>query len=569
MSLISYRWSFIFFLIISASEAISSTFYVSPSGENGATGSFEDPFFLIQEAIDSCTENTDTIYLMEGTYWQHFTIALKSNILISSLDPSNPSTLSGSGVEGLNQIEISAFNNIRISHIIFREHFIQDANAIYAFGTGSGLFITDCEFFNIGWGNDPLADPESFEPIRQAHAILINGREEASLNNVYIGRNHFHDIIVGNSECITLTGNTVDFLIEDNTIEDITNIGIDIAGHFPWAFPIELDETLNQTRGGRIRRNIVRRCKRPTANNEPAGIYVDGGANVIIDRNEVYDNGTGISIGCENFNSTASDIIVANNLVYNNDKFGTVFGANSGNIENCTLRNNTHYNNGIFFDNSGNVSIQKSSNSLISDNIVYLTSNDFFGLSAFGYLVNNLEISRNLFYNESGETSRLYVFSPAEGSSFTENNPDFADPLFTDTDSENLDFSLMDGSPAINQGNPLFEALPEELDFYGSTRLIELIDIGASESDFVSGIEDERNIEFVIYPNPTSDYFTIDGSSEIREIYILNCLGAVVFSREGISQRPIRISTSHLKPGAYIIHLRTEKSVFAKKLVVE
>ncbi|MEZ5173944.1 MAG: hypothetical protein R2850_10690 [Bacteroidia bacterium] len=42
---------------------------------------------------------------------------------------------------------------------------------------------------------------------------------------------------MGNSEAITLTGNVTNFLIEDNHIHDITNIGIDVAGHYSWLIP--------------------------------------------------------------------------------------------------------------------------------------------------------------------------------------------------------------------------------------------------------------------------------------------------------------------------------------------
>ncbi len=416
-------------LIFLSSGAFAETYYVSPTGNNGAAGSVEDPFFLIQEAVDNCISGSDTIYLTEGSYWQHFLISQKSGIYIASFDPLNKSTLSGSGVEGLYQIEITNSDNIHIANLILREHFIQDAISIYAYGSGDGLAITDCEFFNIGWGSDPSIDPESFSPTRQAHAILVNGSNEAGIHNVYIGRNHFHDIIVGNSEVVTLTGNTVDFLIEDNTIEDVTNIGIVIAGHYSWAFPVELDPELNQARNGRIRRNEIRNCRRPTAGNDPAGIYVDGGAHVIIDRNEVHDCGTGISIGCENAGALASDITVADNIVYNNDRFGSSFGANAGNIENCTMRNNTFFNNGIFFDNSGSISIQKCKDSYIRDNIVYLTSADFYGISAFGYLAENLMVTNNQLYSTAGETDRVIAISPADGSAVTVENMPFQDPL--------------------------------------------------------------------------------------------------------------------------------------------
>lgn len=547
--------------------ASANTYFVSPSGNGGAAGTETDPFFLIQEAVENCISVSDTIYLAEGSYWQHFTIEDKDGIYISSIDPLNKSTLSGSGVEGLNQIEISNANNIHIANIILREHFIQDANAIYMFGEGSNLLITDCEFYDIGWGNDPLADPENFSPIRQAHAILINGRTETGIQNIYLGRNHFHNVIVGNSECITLTGNTYDFLIEDNVLEDITNIGIDIAGHFSWALPVEIDETLNQSRNGRIRRNLVRRCRRPTAGNEPAGIYIDGGANVIVDRNEVYENGTGISIGCENAGKTASGITIANNVIYNNDKFGSVFGANAGNLLNSTLRNNSFYNNGIFFDNSGSISIQKSADSFITDNIVYITDEAYYGISAFGFAVENLMIVRNQLYSDDGLTPRVFAFSPADESSSIVLNMPFQNPELVSLVEGDYNFNLQNTSPCINEGNPSFSLLPEEFDFYGNTREISIVDIGAAEGDFVDAINGASTFNFKLFPNPTNGQLIVQASSEIESIRVIDSTGKNLISVNNTLNEH-HIDLSHLDSGIYLIEVRIVGEIVTEKLIV-
>ncbi len=556
-------------LLCSSYCASAETYYVSPLGNNGTTGSLADPLFLIQEAVDNCISESDTIYLSEGTYWQHVLIAEKNGIYISSIDPLAPATFSGSGVEGLHQIEIQNSDNIQVSNLIVREHFVQDANSIYINGSGNHIYITDCEFFNIGWGSDPLADPESFSPTRQAHAILINGRTELGVQNVYIGRNQFHDIIVGNSECITLTGNTYNFLIEDNTLENITNIGIDIAGHFAWALPAEIDQSLNQARNGRIRRNIVRSCRRPTAGNEPAGIYVDGGANVIIDRNNVNNNGTGISVGCENVNKTASSITIANNIVYNNDKFGSVFGANAGNIELCTMRNNTFYNNGIFFDNSGSISIQRSTDSTIRDNIVFLTSPDYFGISAFGFIVENLTLISNQLFSPAGETPRVFAFSPAEGSTSQVFNMPFQDPLLIDPEGIEPDFQLQNNSPCIDQANPFFVPLPEELDFYGNERQIILVDVGAAEKDFVDGLKEQNVFDLSIFPNPSKGQVTIKASANIYSIRLVDIRGKTVKIVEMASGKVQQIYVEDLEAGIYVIAINTKLGMATKKLIIE
>ncbi|MFT4770813.1 MAG: hypothetical protein ACJAZC_002154 [Cryomorphaceae bacterium] len=452
--------------------------------------------------MDNCTSGNDTIYLTEGTYWQSVAISGKDGIYLSSADALAPATLSGSGVEGLNMITIENSNSICIVNLIIREKFLQDANAICVVGEGDGIYIIDNEIFNIGWTDDSEADPEVAAPVGKAHAILINGRTENGLRAVYIGRNYFHNIVAGNGECLTLTGNTYDFLIEDNLIEDVTNIGIDIAGHFSWAFPVELDQSLNQSRSGRIKTNTVKRCRRPTAGNEPAGIYADGGKDVIIDNNRVYDNGTGISFACENFEVTASGMKVVNNLIYNNDKFGAVFSANAGLVENSVFRNNTLFNNGVFFDNSGSIALQKSASSSILNNIIYLTSEDYFGLSLFGFVVSDLEINHNIFFSPDGSTPRVFAFNPGVGSGSSADDPIFEDPLFASAEEAAPDFHLLEGSPAIDAGTQNVELVPDERDMDGILRVLENIDMGAFEAQTLVGLTDRKHAEVDIFQIP-------------------------------------------------------------------
>ncbi len=546
------------------------TFYVSTTGADNGIGTIDDPFNMIQDAIfaASATSSSDTIYLQQGIYDQTVNFNEEDGIYLMSQESGNPATIIGNGVEDLPMVSIHNSFNIRISNIIFRDKIHQDAKAIYATGRGNGLTITDNEFYNIGWGDDPTADPEAFDVVRQAHCILINGRDGTGISNVYIGRNQIHDIITGNSETITLAGNTFDFLIEDNVIEDVTNIGIDIAGHFDWAFPSELNQVLNQARSGRIRRNIVRRCRRPTPGNEPAGIYIDGGSNVIVDRNEVYDNGSGISVGCENLDKTASSVVIANNVIYNNDKFGCVFGANTGNIEVCTLRNNTFFNNGIQFDNSGSISIQKSTDGFIADNIVYLTSEDYYGISAFGYLVENLMIVRNQLYSPFGETPRVFTFSPAESSTSAIDNLPFQDPLLADVSVETPDFHLLENSPCIDQANPFFAPLPEELDFYGNEREIQFVDVGASESDFTDGIVDNIEINLQLFPNPSSKWIHFKSPNLIHRVTFCDLFGKSILTLASINSLETSCDISELPNGIYLARIETAKGDITRRVLV-
>jgi hypothetical protein len=548
--------SIIAFSILISASGFSASYFVSPDGMNGNLGTQQSPLFLIQDAIDLCISGNDTIYLEEGTYWQRPVFSDKSGIYLSSINPANKSTLSGSGVEGLEMIYIENSDSITIANLIMREKFVQDAKAIYAIGEGDGLFIIDCEIFNVGWSDDFFADPEEENPVGQAHAILINGRTEIGYKNVYIGRNEISFLNLGNSEGITLTGNVFNFLIEQNLIFNLTNIGIDIAGHYSWAFPPEGDQNLNQARSGRIRNNVIYNCRRITPGNEPAAIYVDGGKDVFIDNNTVYQNGTGISVGCENPGVSAETITITQNLIYNNDKFGTVFGANAGVLENSVCRNNTFFNNGLYFDNSGSISLQKSNNSLVRNNIVYITSEDYFGLSMFGFLVNNLQIDNNLFFSPDGNTARVFAYSPAAGSTETNELPIFQDPLLVSVDANSPGLHLNSGSPAIDAASLNVTLIPDERDMDGNLVALIGLDIGAYAWESPTFIATNSINRGLVYPNPCRDIlFFTDESAMNSRVQVIDAQGRILIESQLSETGSRHISTSKIAPGLYILRL--------------
>ncbi len=57
-----------------------------------------------------------------------------------------------------------------------------------------------------------------------------------------------------------------------------------------------------------------------------AGIYVDGASNVTIEWNEVHHSDMGIEIGAENKGRVATKMIVRQNYLHQNDKWGLAFG---------------------------------------------------------------------------------------------------------------------------------------------------------------------------------------------------------------------------------------------------
>lgn len=110
---------------------------------------------------------------------------------------------------------------------------------------------------------------------------------------------------------------------------------------------------------------------------DAAGIYVDGGLNIVVTDNISHNNDFGLEVGAENAGVTVSGITVSDNLIYGNSKVGIGFGGYDntvGHVTNCYFVSNTLYNNdtalaSIDSDIAGQLVIQDASNCVVANNI--------------------------------------------------------------------------------------------------------------------------------------------------------------------------------------------------------
>mgnify|MGYP000704362616 FL=1 len=119
------------------------------------------------------------------------------------------------------------------------------------------------------------------------------------------------------------------------------------------------------------------------------------------------------------------------------------------------------------------------------------------------------------------------------------------------------DFSLLSNSPAINTANPLFA--PSD-DYFSVTRDANP-DIGAIE--YVMPLSENVNKKntFTIYPNPTSNFLTIEFADEMpKTILIQDVLGKKVFERNVTNDTGLRLDVTHLSHGVY--YLSVDNQVF-------
>lgn len=159
-----------------------------------------------------------------------------------------------------------------------------------------------------------------------AHGIaaLGDGSTEASaISNLIIEGNKLNDLRTGFSESIVVNGNVKHWEIIDNEVTRVNNIAIDAIGG-EGTSPTQtvdgriLPGSLDAARLGFIQNNRVTTMStlsNPAYGSQhsfAAGIYIDGGRDILISDNVVIDTPWAFEIGAENCVET-TNIIIENN----------------------------------------------------------------------------------------------------------------------------------------------------------------------------------------------------------------------------------------------------------------
>jgi hypothetical protein len=481
MILVFYRLLFVITMLICTLPAMGKQWFVATTGNNANAGTISQPFLNIQKALDVMAPG-DTVWVRGGTYSEKLVWKTSGssghNSLLSAYN-SETVVVDGGASSNLAMIYIDSKSFLTIRTLTLTNNFMQDAEGIHIVGTARDIAVESCKINHIGWSSDANADPYSVSPSGQSHGILVNGRTVQGITNVSIRHCQLSDLITGNSEALTLVGNVNGFEVSHDTIHHTKNIGIVAAGHYAWAVDPGVPASLNQARNGVISHNLVYENRRFSNVDAPAGIYVDGGRDILVFANVVYNNGNGLSLGCENGGSSlASFVSFFNNRVYQNDNHGIVFGANAGQVKKCVFRNNTCYQNGTIQNWTSEVSIQKTDSCQILQNILIPLSNLHYAASIFGYTTTQLTFDNNLAYRYTAyQADLIYTGSPVQ---FTPVNTLVADPQMVNPSS--FDFGLLDASVCINSGLAAY-GIPAHTDAVGNERLVNgNIDLGALEN---------------------------------------------------------------------------------------
>ncbi|MEE9431846.1 MAG: right-handed parallel beta-helix repeat-containing protein [Melioribacteraceae bacterium] len=460
-----------------------TNYYVSTSGSDLLNdGSLANPWLTIQYGIDQLNAG-DVLEIRGGTYNEKLGIDVSGNssAYITIRNYLNEEVI----------IDASTFNDdasiiwtdnayLIIEGLHLTNNIFNFASGLTLQGAAHHIEIINNKISNIKFSANPNAPVTNNT---NAVPLLIYADDPVnSLNNITISGNEVFNNQTGYSENISCGGNFTYFVIENNIVRDNTNIGIDIGGNYlPSILPPELDHGRN----GIIRNNLVYNCNADYST--AAGIYIDGGKDIIVENNICYHNGYGGEIGCEE-NGSTSGIIFRNNIFYENFYAGMHIGGydvnTTGIVLNSQVYNNTFYNNDVGNNYNGEIHLTKLADCKIENNIFFISSQN-----VYTYIIRdqvNLTIDYNLVYNLAGSSSIINVRSNGEdvglqnfySSTGYGVHSVYGNPYFNNAPN---DFHIPKISTAINAGNPSYTTDINEVDVDNEQRTNGTIDCGTDE----------------------------------------------------------------------------------------
>ncbi|MCP4150641.1 MAG: hypothetical protein GY757_23040 [bacterium] len=429
-------------------------------------------YSTIQAGLNAASAG-DTVTVRAGVYYEKITIpssgSASSGYITLQAYSGESVIIDGTGVSGSNMIYMENKNYIKITGFEIRNNLgVSDGSGIRVEGYGAHLEFRDCEIHTIR-GSDAMG-------------ITVYGTSATAISDLVIDGNEIYNCDPAHSEALTLNGNVNGFSVTNNIVHDVNNIAIDFIGGESWT------GNHGVARNGVCSDNTVYNARSSYGGGYAGGIYVDGGQDIVIERNRVYSCDMGIEVGAENSGVNSTGITVRSNLIYNNDKVGIVFGgyeSSAGRVNNCSFYNNTLYKNDTLQDGNGELWIQYGSNNTIKNNICYCGSQNLLLVSATSDASNTLDY--NMWYSTAGTSGVTFNWGGTEYTSWQsylngtgqDAHSLFAVPLFVD--GVNRDYHLQLTSTAIDAGDPAYSGSGVS-DIDSQARVLNgRVDIGADE----------------------------------------------------------------------------------------
>ncbi|MCX6136431.1 MAG: T9SS type A sorting domain-containing protein [Ignavibacteriales bacterium] len=571
-------------------------YYVSTLGNDIHPGTLAQPWKSIQKAANTAPAGC-TVFVRGGVYNEAVTINVSGIATAGYITfrnyPGEQPIVDGTGLTvpaglaGLFLIKDNSY--IIIKGFEIRNYKTDVLNTvpvgIRVQGTAHHVQLLTNSIHNIEHNNTSSSGVD-------AHGICVYGTSGTqSINNVVIDGNELYALVLGSSESLVVNGNVELFRITNNKIHDSNNIGIDAIG-FEGNAPAN-----DQARNGIISGNRVYNIEsygNPAYGTARAadGIYVDGGRDIVIERNMVSNCDIGIELASEHAGRSTTNITMRSNFIFLCSMTGIAIGGynkNRGSTDSCSIVNNTLYANDTLRWETGNLMIQYDTRyNIFKNNIIYANNQNVFVSNRFTENTGN-DFDHNLYYCLPGSYAKatfqfkwknvkyatLAEYQTASGNDV---HSLYGDPKFVSTVMPMPDIHLKAGSPAINAGVDVDSIGLFDID--GDPRAVGTVDIGADE--YVTSTATMNNrpgtagnyLLFQNYPNPFNPTTTISFhllKDETVRLDIVNQLGqlvkTIVNDHCAAGWHSVQFDASELCSGIYYCRLTDINSSAIKKLM--
>ena len=453
---------------------MAATFFVSTTGDDANAGTDPAlPWRHIQKAFDAATPGS-TVNVAAGRYNERPVLNVSGNATdgFITFQADGHAIISAKKLPGADVVSINNRHYVKLVGFEIRDN-LKVSN-------GSGIRLTEANSF-IEIRNNRITNMKG----QNAMGITVYGTEPVNgISNLVIDGNEVFKVQPARSEAVVLNGNVHDFVVSNNYVHHVNNIGMDFIG----GEGRSPDPATDVTRNGLVFGNRVTRASFKGGGRDAAGIYLDGAQDVVVERNVVWRNDVGIEVNALNPSRVSSGIVVRDNVIANNNRAGLSLGGSdlfTGSVQNSTFTHNTLYRNDAKKTGGGEIRVQNAANNLIANNVVsgrrgalLLNAERTAGANVSNY---------NLFFSPDGPGRARFAWGGpvlngfgAFGAASGDATSRFADPLLGRP--SKLDFHLRAGSPAIDAGDPAFVPGVGELDIDNQPRVLGArVEIGADE----------------------------------------------------------------------------------------
>ena len=508
-----------------AAGALAADRYVSKEGSNANPGSFAQPFLTIQHAINQAAAG-DVIHV-RGTTALNAQAVYGERLIIGGVSgtAAQPITLRGYSADAhLPAVDGAALTPVGTQgmiHITGRNHWtimnlevrnFQTAAApvipcgVYISGACAGLRLSGLKVHDIHQNNTASGG--------NGFGIAAYGDAAVAIDGLTIENCEVYNLRTGSSESVVLNGNVTNFLVTGNVVHDCNNIGIDFIGHegtngnsaldrarngvCRGNLVYNIDSQFNPAYGGNFAGTFPNQDARNNARAAP-GIYVDGGADIVIERNTVRHCNIGVSIGSENSGKASDNVILRNNLVRHNHVGGLFLGGagtGNGGAASVSISHNTFYQNDTELWGGGSVAIQHYVSATTIRHNVFFGFTDGSGWAQFilktstdGSFAANA-INWNYYSGASAPNNLEFIwnglvrnaFNPWKTTSSQDANSTYTTASLGFANAAGGDFTLTSAAALKDAGDPAFTAANGEKDFGGQSRVAGgRVDIGMDE----------------------------------------------------------------------------------------